>query len=268
MLKPGARDHTGKVTGSLMWYVAGKASPEATNAAYLRCIGVGPPLEETYAMRLGSYVEPFLLSEYERAAGVTVVHRQAEVPLPGLEAYCFATIDGITSDGVVTEFKFAGAHWTREGLLDRYCDQLILQMMCAGAPRGLLIVAQGTADLLELEVVRDATYEAELREHIAYWLDCVRNLTPPHPEPLALPPPSRWRTVDILADGAPNWAGECLTNLEIYALTKEAVVQHDNAGKAARGLVPDDVGLVVAGDWRITRNKRGILSISNASRKT
>jgi len=269
MLKPGARDHTGKVTGSLMWYVAGKASPEATNLAFYRCIG-SEPYDDTYAMRLGSHVEPFLISEYQRATGLTIVRRQEEVPLPGLEEHCFATIDGVIADevawldgqGVITEFKFAGAHWTREGLLDRYCDQVMLQMMCTGAARGLLIVGQGTAELLELEVVRDKAYEAELREHIAHWLDCVRTLTPPHPEPIPLPPPTRWRTVDIFGDDAPNWAGECHTHLQVYALTKDAAAQHTDAGKAARALVPDDVGTVLAGDWRINRNKRGVLTIN------
>src|SRR4029077_7560099 len=113
-LKPNARDRIGKVTGSLMYYSASKASEAETNQAFLRCIGEAT-LEETYAMRLGSFVEPFLVSEYGRASGVTITRRQEEVPLTKLPDDVFATIDGINErEGVVTEFKFCSPHFTRD----------------------------------------------------------------------------------------------------------------------------------------------------------
>lgn len=259
-LKPNARDHIGKVTSSLMYFVAGRATEEQTTQAYLRCIGELPPIEETYAMRLGSYVEPFLISEYERAAGVTIIRRQEEVPLAQLPDDCFATIDGMIGDSVVTEFKFCGAHMSKEDILYRYYDQVALQMMCTNAVEGRIIVGQGTAELIEISCVRDDAYEPELLERIETWLTWVKSLTPPYPLKPPLPPPEKWRKVDLDVD-MPNWRNEMLGHLSIYALTAQSVDQYDAAGKAARALVPDDVGIVLAGDFSITRNKRGVLAI-------
>jgi hypothetical protein len=262
VLRPGARNRVGKATGSLAYYIAGKASPEATNRAFLRCIGAEPQLEPTYAMRLGSFVEPFLIAEYERAARGVVDRRQEEVPYPLLPDDCFVTIDGMVGS-VVTEFKFAGSHMSREDLLYRYGDQVVLQNMCCDSSLGLLIIGQGTSELIEIEVPRDTAYEAALLERIRTWLRCVKTLTPPHPEPIPIALPEKWRTIDFdtTASFALNWRGEMIEQLDIYADTAQAAAEHEKAGKAARALVPPDVGVVIAGDWRIARDKRGTLSI-------
>jgi hypothetical protein len=264
-LKPNARSHIGKVHGTLMFFIAGKATPEQTNEAWLRNIGELPPIEETYAMRLGSYLEQFLVDEYERASGSTITRRQEEVPLAELPHDVFATIDGVDEAlGAVTEFKFASPHFTRNEIFHRHYDQVALQMMCTGLPRGLLVVAQGTAEPIEIECLRDAAYEAELRTRIHAWLICIRTLTPPCPEPMPLPPPEKWRTINLEYD-QPNWRDEMLDHLSTYASTAQAVATYDAAGKAARALVPDDVGVVLAGEFRIARNKRGTLAITRRS---
>jgi hypothetical protein len=263
-LKENARDHLGKVTGSLMYYVAGKASEQDTNDAYLRCIGQLPPIEETYAMRAGSHMEPFMISEYERATGNMILWRQEEVPLAAHPDDVFATIDGMTridDSNVVTEFKFLSPHMTKDQIFYRYYDQVALQMMCTGAPRGLIIVGQGTSELVEIECLRDAPYESELLNRIRAWLICVKTFTPPCPLPMPMPPPERWRKIDLDVD-TPNWRDEMLDHLRTYGATAQSATTYETAGKAARALVPDDVGLVLAGDWRIARNKRGTLAIT------
>jgi len=268
-LKPGARSHLAKVTGSLMYYVAGRATPEQTNEAYRRNIGELPPVEETYAMRLGSYLEPFMIGEWEKASGFTVMNRQEEILHPELPDDVFATVDGLVwSDGdlVITEFKFCGAHMSPADIRARYYDQVALQMMCAGADSGLIIAGQGTNELIEIDCRRDPAYEAELMTRIRAWLLCVKTLTPPYPDPMPAPPPEKWRTIDLdRLHPPPNWAAELRAQLAIYGSTKDYVLIHDAAGKAARELVPPDVGLVTCGDWRIARNKRGVLAIRDAA---
>jgi hypothetical protein len=263
-LRADARDHIGKVTGSLMYYVAGKATQEQTIEAWRRSIGELPPIEETYAMRLGSFVEPFMVSEYERVAGVTIERRQEEVPLASMPDDVFATIDGgmIRDDGfVVTEFKFASPYMTRADIFNRYYDQVCLQMMCTGASSGVLVVGQGTNELLEIECLRDGAYVNELKVRICAWLLCNKTLSPPYAIPMPKKPPERWRRIDLGID-RPNWRGAMLGLMELYAEAAPMVAQHDEAGRQARSLVPDDVELVLAGEWKIARNKRGVLSIT------
>ena len=88
----------------------------------------------------------------------------------------------------------------------------------------------------------------------------ANNEQPPYPMPPVVPP-EKWRTVD-LANDQPNWSGELLLFLQEYDETAEAAEQHVAAGQAARGLVPDDVGKVLAGIFQISRNRKGILAIT------
>jgi hypothetical protein len=260
-LRADARDHIGKVTGSLMYYVAGKATQEQTIEAWRRSIGELPPMEETYAMRLGSFVEPFLISEFERATSFSVIRRQEEVPLASMPDDVFATIDGMLGNGTVTEFKFCSPYMSKQDIFHRYYDQVCLQMMCTGADRGLLIIGQGTNELLEIECLRDDPYENELKVRICAWLLCNKTLSPPYAIPMPKKPPERWRRIDLGID-RPNWRGAMLGLMELYSEAAPMVAQYDEAGRQARDLVPHDVELVLAGEWRIARNKRGVLSIT------
>jgi hypothetical protein len=213
-------------------------------------------------MRLGKYVEPFLIAEYERSTGCEVTRRQEEVSLPELPGDVFATIDGmISSQNTVVEMKFLAPYFNREQTFYRYYDQVCLQMMCTGAERGLLVVGQGTNELIEIECIRDAAYEAEFLERIHAWLLCVKTLSPPFPVPPRKPPPERFRTIDLSVD-APNWKDELECLLFVHGNTKPYVEQHEEAGRLAKALVPDDVGAVIAGDYRIARNKKGTLTIT------
>lgn len=262
-LKANARDRIGRVTGSIMYWVAGKGTPEETNEVFLRCVGELPPIKDTYAMRLGAFVEPYLIKEWERASGLMVCMRQEEVSLPALPDDVFVTLDGMTCDGdnrIVTEFKFLSPFTTKDEIFYRYYDQVALAMMCANADSGKLIVGQGTNELLEIECLRDDEYELELLARIRAWLACVKSLTPPHPIPMPKPPPERWRRIDLDVD-TPNWRGEMLEQLSIYSATAQSVGCYEAASKAARALVPDDVELVLAPGYRIGRDKRGILAI-------
>jgi hypothetical protein len=71
------------------------------------------------------------------------------------------------------------------------------------------------------------------------------------------------RTIDIMAEPT-NWSAQLLDHLTEFAETAGAAACHDEAGKLARALIPDDVGKCFAGVWTITRNKRGVLAITTS----
>ena len=73
-------------------------------------------------------------------------------------------------------------------------------------------------------------------------------------------PKGEVRTVN-LDETETNWGAELKLHLDHYAASAEIAQLHDMAGSAARKLVPDDVGTVLVGQWRIQRDRRGTLSI-------
>jgi hypothetical protein len=73
--------------------------------------------------------------------------------------------------------------------------------------------------------------------------------------------PEIWRTIDLSVEPMPNWGHIMLPTLQIFEATREAAEQHEQAGKDARGLVPDDVSVVLTPEHRLSRNKHGAVSI-------
>src|SRR4051812_37387021 len=160
-----ASSRVGKITGTMMYYVMGGGTEEQQLDVYLRSIGELPPLESSYAMRAGLHMEPFISSEYERATGVKIARRQEQARLLDHPGHVYATIDGLYESGaerVITEIKFLSPYMQRADIIARYYPQVALQMRCVDATSGRLIVAQGTNDLLDIEVLRSPEYEEEM----------------------------------------------------------------------------------------------------------
>ena len=137
----------------------------------------------------------------------------------------------------------------------------MLQRLCTGASKAILLVAQGTAELIDFELQYDADYAAELMRRADIFLNCLRTLTPPFPMPPAPPPREKWRTIDVDVEPT-NWSGELAMFLQLYDDTAVNAALHDEMGKAARDLIPDNVGKVFAGAFQITRNRKGTLDHS------
>jgi hypothetical protein len=140
-------------------------------------------------------------------------------------------------------------------------------MRCVGASRAILHVGRGTSEPEEFDItpkVEDhaaAEYESEMWQRVYQFKLCLRTFTPPVEMPKVVVP-EIWRTVDLTkADPMPNWGQVMLPTLEIYEETREAAEEHERAGKEARALVPDDVSIVLSPEHRLSRNKKGIVSI-------
>ena len=253
-----------KVTGSLVNALMAATTEAALIALWREKVGLDPPLTETWAMKAGAHMERLILDHVASQNAYQIERRGEIVDHPTVRDVC-VKLDGMrVSDGVPVEAKFLAPWRTREEFVPYYYPQVLLQMMCLGVRQGVLVVAQGTSEPVEHEIDFDDDYAAEMMRRVEAFLHCIRTLTPPYPEP-PIYPPEKWRTVDIIASPT-NWSTELFGHLLDYADTAEAAARHDEAGKAARALIPDDVGKCFAGAWTIARNKKGVLTITTNRR--
>jgi hypothetical protein len=251
----------GKFTGSLANAVMNARSEAELVKIWRQKVGLDPPIEETYAMRAGSHMEPFVLNELERVCGESITRRGEIVDHPTIANIC-VKLDGYrVADDAIIECKFMSPWFDREQFIPAYYAQCMLQKLCTGAKKAILVVAKGTSEPVEYEMFYDQEYADELIRRARAFIHCMQTLTPPYPEP-PIVPQDKWRTLDLDAEPT-NWSEELRNHLHHFAATAEAASHHDLAGSAAKGLIPDDVGKVLIGPWQITRDKRGTLSIRN-----
>jgi hypothetical protein len=264
MLSAAEHDYRiGKFTGSLANAVM-NATTEAELVKVWRVkVGLDEPEPENWPMRLGSHCEQLILDENERQSGHKITRRGDIVDHPTVPNVC-AKLDGFRShDNAVMEAKLAGAYRTREEIFRAYYPQVALQMSCLNCQRGYLVVAQSTSDPYEVECVRDAAYEAELLHRASAFLVCMQTFTPPCVLPPIIPP-DLWVVLDVV-EKPTNWSAELLELLAEFEKTSEAADRHDEAGAAARALIPPEAGKVYAGAHTISRDRRGILKITATS---
>jgi hypothetical protein len=235
----------------------------------LYCEEIGETEREppTYAMQLGSFIEPFLLDFQQTKTGHPITRRGEVIDHPTVPEFC-CTLDGYRAhDDAVVESKFLAPWRHKEEFVGWYYPQALAQMRCVGAAHGVVLVGQGTNEPVEYDITpkpddqKAIAYEAEMWERVEAFRLCLRTFTPPVPMP-RLVPPELWRTVDLTkADPMPNWGTVMLPTLEVYEDTRDAAEAHEQAGKDARALVPDDVSIVLTGAHRLSRNKNGVVSI-------
>ena len=220
-----------------------------------------------YAMQLGSYVEPFMLDYLETTTGHPITRRGEVVDHPTIPEFC-CTLDGYRAfDDAVIENKFLAPFRLREEFAAYYYPQALAQMRCVGAARAILHVGRGTAVPEEYDITpkadddRAALYEATMWQRVEAFRQCLRTFTPPFDMP-KVSAPEFWRTIDLTKDEPmPNWGHILLPTLQIFEETRDAAEEHDRSGKEARSLVPEDVAIVLTPEHRLSRSKKGTVSI-------
>jgi hypothetical protein len=268
-----------KFTGSLAPKVMTLTDPAELNHLARVKAGLEPPDPENYQMRAGTHMEPFIKREFELQCGRLITRCGEIVDHPTIPNIC-VKLDGVRVDPApsqtiastacplpftVIEIKFLSPWARRDEFFPFYYWQVLLQMLCTGASRGALVVAQGTSPPVEHEVLYDETCAKALLERAAAFMLCVKTGIPPCPLPAPVPP-DRMRAIDILKEPT-NWSDELLSYLTQYTATKKFAEVHDEAGKAARALIPDDVNKVHAGRWQLARDKRGAIRITHKDAK-
>jgi hypothetical protein len=244
-LSPAEQDYRrNKVTGSLVNELMAATTEAALIKLWRVKVGLDPP-------------QPEKLSQ---TAHASITRRGEIVDHPTVRDVC-CKLDGYrAADNRVIEVKFLASWRVRDEFIPYFYPQVCLQMMCAGTSSGSLVVAQGTSEPVEHDIEFDAGYAAEMMRRVEVFLHCMRTLTPPYPEP-PIYPPEKWRTIDVI-ESPTNWSVQLLEYLDEYSATADAAKQHDDAGKFARALIPDDVGKCFAGRFLISRNKNGVLTIT------
>jgi predicted phage-related endonuclease len=266
MLTAAEHEHRrNKFTGSLAPKVMTLTDPAELNRLARIKAELEPPDPETYQMRAGTHMEPFVRHELELQCGHPITRVGEIVDHPSLSDFC-VKLDGYRAhDDAVIEIKFLSAWSKRDDFFPYYFWQVLLAMLCCGASRGVLAVAQGTSPPVEHEVLYDKTCAEALIERGTAFMQCVRTGAEPCPLPAPIPP-DRMRVIDIIANPT-NWSEELLSYLALYSSTAAAAEIHDEAGAAARKLIPDDVMRVSAGKWQLNRDRRGAIRITATNAK-
>jgi hypothetical protein len=198
----------GKFTGTSANVVMNGGEEEWIRHYLLRS-GQIEPEPPNYAMRAGSHMEPLILDWYQEKLGLPITRRGEVVDHPHLGDVCVKLDGYIAALDQIVEVKFLSPQRSREEFVPAYYPQTMLQRLCTGASRAMLLVAQGTNEPLDFEHPFSDDYAGELLKRADIFLNCLRSLTPPYPIPPAPPPPEKWRTIDII-DQPTNWSGELL----------------------------------------------------------
>ena len=252
-----------KLSASMMPIIMGTEA--AITRLYREEIGESDREPPSYAMNLGSMIEPFILDHQQATTGHAITRRGEVIDHPTIPEFC-CTLDGYRAfDDAVIECKFLSPFRRKEEFVGYYYPQILAQMRCVGAARGIMVAGQGTSEPVEYEITPDADYESFMWARVEAFRICLRTFTPPFPMPRVVPP-EQWRTVDLSqADPMPNWGVMLLPTLQLLEETRDAAEMHEQSGKDARALVPDDVSIVLAGEHRLSRNKRGVVSITRSN---
>ena len=222
-------------------------------------VGLVPPpdLSRVYAVQKGSFDEPFNLDWHQVTLGYELVERGEVLRHPELD-FVTCTLDAYdpARDAVVDcKSTQAPLDWVR----DFYAPQLLVQRACRGAKRAILLVSAAGREPVELEVEFDQAYYDEILARVRAFKICMETMTPPVAQS-KLMAPGTLRSVD-LENEKPNYRQEMIDRLEDWRATFKAYRSHEQAAAAAKSLVPQDVGRLLYQDIRITRDKRGVLSL-------
>lgn len=225
-------------------------------------IGRKPPadLSNVLPVQLGKHNEPFVLNWCERISKHELTERQRFIIHPTAPDYA-CTLDAYRPfDDAVVEAKFVNPYGDREKTVAWYTPQVLVQMRCRGATRGVLAVMRGFT-FEEIEIAIDEVYELEMWERLADFQACCADMREPIPrEPLT--PPEQWRTINLATmSPMPNWGMDMIQCMRLWSDTREAVVLHENSKQGIKELLPEDVGKVIYGDTTVSRAKNRAVTI-------
>jgi len=218
-------------------------------------------LSDNLAVIIGKTLGPVILDRVERTGRHEVTERERFVKHASLPFA--ATLDGYRSfDDCVIEAKTCNPFRDRREIVIQHTPQVLIQMLCRRAQRGILAVLRGF-NLEEFEVCVDESYTREVIERGLAYQRCVETMTPPHVLPeKRLVPPELWRTVDLAtAAPLPNWGCDMIEAMRLWSDTRDANRLHEQSKKTVKDILPDDVGAVLYGDMSVRRSRAGSVTI-------
>lgn len=241
-------------------------------------------LSDILAVQMGSYTEPFNAYWYKEQTRRDVQYCTASVMMQEIwrelsgditypefrasEEYPWmaCSLDGISSTAqghpCVLDFKHVGQF--SQAVIERYTPQLTHQATVMGFDWWALSIFVGNSrwQLVEQEV--DPFYQAELISAEREFWDLLQSgaeienrvppAAPPSPQPLL-------RVVqldDHFQADWPNWAVEMNTYIADFKKTHAAAAAHAISREQIKGLMPEDVGLLMRENVSVARDRRGV----------
>lgn len=233
-------------------------------------------LSDNLAVQMGSVTEAFNAYWYERRTGRAVTRRNERV-VSATHPFMIANLDGVTttSKGYPAYIDFKHVGRLDEQTVLRYTPQGVHCASILGLDWWVLSVFIGNSkwELVEQEV--DPLYQANLiaRER-EFWGYVERDEEPPEPERVLAPKPQpKLRTIIVPVDSPAvvealqrenNWLSEAQKLIEVFASTHAAATKHNITRDELKKLVPDDVGTLQWGHFKLARDRAGAVRMSLA----
>jgi len=193
----------------------------------------------------------------EANTGQAIRDIQKHIRHPGLQ-WMGATLDGrVEASGAVFEAKFM-LPWSfsEEAAVEKHMPQLQHNMWVVGASRAVLSIITGGGKWVEIAVHADPLYQHLIVTAERKFWRCVENGEPPILFGVEPPKPriEAIRIVDMSSSNA--WAEFAA----IFARTRPAYLEHEQAKAELKGLVPEDAQQAIGHGVRAKRSKSGAIS--------
>jgi predicted phage-related endonuclease len=208
-------------------------------------------------VQLGSVTEDLNRRWYEANTGAVLTDIQRHRRHPILK-WMGATLDGrVEGSGAVYEAKFM-LPWafSEEAAAEKYMPQLQHNMWVVEAKTAVLSVITGGGKWVEIKTHADALYQHLIITAEKKFWRCVESGEPPRLFGVEPPKPriEAIRIVDMNASNAwAEFAG-------IFARTRDAHLEHEQAKTELKSLMPEDVKEAIGHGVRAKRSKSGAIS--------
>jgi predicted phage-related endonuclease len=214
-------------------------------------------LSENLIVQLGKVTEGLNLHWYEANTQQRIVDVQKHVKHPRLR-WMAATLDGrVESSGAVFEAKFMLPwYFSEETALGKYAPQLQHNMWVVSARSAVLSVITGGGKWVEIKTHADPLYQHLIVTAERKFWRCVESgerpalfgIDPPRPRIAAV------RVVDM--NSSNTWAEFAA----VFAQTRPAHLEHEQAKAELKSLVPDDAQQAIGHGVRAKRSKSGAIT--------
>jgi predicted phage-related endonuclease len=219
---------------------------------------VGPEdLSRNLAVQLGLVTEELNRRWYEANTGEVITDTQKHVRHPTVR-WLAATPDGrVQSNGAVFESKFMLPwYFSEEAAAAKYMPQLQHNMCVLATRSAVLSVITGGGKWVEIKVHADPLHQHLIMTAERKFWRCVESGKRPRLFGLQPPKPriDTVRIVDMTSSNA--WAEFA----DIFARTKAAHTEHEQAKAELKRLVPEDAHQAIGHGVRAKRSKSGTVS--------
>jgi predicted phage-related endonuclease len=216
-----------------------------------------PDYSGNLLVQLGLATETLNRRWFERTTGEVIKDIQSWIRHPVIR-WMAATLDGVVeSTGAVFEAKFM-LPWSfsEEAAAAKHMPQVQHNMWVTNAKAAVLSIITGGGKWVEVKITADPLYQHLLLTAEKKFWRCVENGEPPRLFG-AEPPRARIEAVRIVDMSSSNaWAE--FSN--VFRQTREAYLEHENAKRELKDLMPEDAKEAIGHGIRAKRSKSGAVS--------